>query len=123
MLKVTKVEPNRIDIDLSGSIDAVEMRVALDELISLSSDVTDGTMLYTITDFAMPTLSAFGVELTRLPALFGLLGKYHRMALLTDTQWLQYAAEFEGFLIPGLEVKSFDLADRAVAENWLRNGG
>lgn len=119
MLKITKNGPNRVDIDLSGRIDADNMRQALDDMLAASEDVTHGRMLYTIPEFAMPTLAAIGVEMTYLPKLFSLLGKFDRCAVLTDAAWLKKAAEIEGALFPGIEIKSFDLDQITIAEDWL----
>ncbi|MCB2094157.1 MAG: STAS/SEC14 domain-containing protein [Rhodobacteraceae bacterium] len=122
MLAITKPSANRLDIKLSGSIDAETMRKALDDLIDLSEDVSQGRMLYTITDFAFPTLGAIGVEFTRLSKLFGLLGKFDRCAVLSDSGWLRKAAEVEGALFPGIEIKGFELGETAAAEAWLATG-
>jgi hypothetical protein len=122
MLKITKPSPDRVDIALSGALDADAMRAGLDELIAMSEGVRNGRMLYRITDFAMPTLGAFAVELQRLPKLFALVARFDRCAVLSDTAWLRRAAEIEGALIPGLEVKSFGLGDAAAAEAWLAEG-
>jgi hypothetical protein len=119
MLKITKPSANRIDLELNGDIDADIMRKGLDDLIAYSQDVTDGSMLYTITDFSMPTLGAIAVEMARIPKLFGLLGKFNKCAVLSDTGWLRTAAAVEGALFPGIEIKSFELGDRAAAEAWL----
>jgi SpoIIAA-like len=119
MLTVTKTSPDRVDIVLSGALDAAAMRAGLDELIRLSEGVRHGRMLYRITDFSMPTLGAIGVELGRLPRLFALVSRFDRCAVISDVAWLRRAAEIEGALIPGLEIKSFDLPDAAAAEAWL----
>lgn len=119
MLKITKTAPDRVDISLNGGLDAQEMRAGLDDLIAKSEDVTNGKMLYTISVFAVPTMAALGVELSRLPKLFGLLGKFDKCAVLTDVGWLKTAAEIEGALIPGLEIKAFDLDEQESAEVWL----
>ena len=119
MLAITKPSENRVDIEISGSIDAAAMQTGLDTLIEQSETVVDGRMLYTITNFSMPTMSALAVELKRLPKLFGLLSKYNRCAVVSDTGWLRKAAEVEGALIPGLTIKSFDIDDTERAEEWL----
>jgi hypothetical protein len=119
MLKITKPAANRLDIELSGRLDADTMRTALDDLIAKSEGVTNGRMLYTIPEFAMPTLGAIGVEMGRLPALFGLLGKFDRCAVLSDAGWIRTAAEVEGALFPGIEIKSFELGEADKAEAWL----
>jgi hypothetical protein len=122
MLKITKSAANRVDIELDGTLDAETMRVALDDLIAKSEGIAKGRMLYTVTDFSLPTLGALGVELQRLPKLFALLGKFERCAVLSDTAWLRTAAEIEGAVIPGIAIKSFELDEAAAAEAWLAAG-
>lgn len=122
MLTITKPEPNRVDIELSGRVSSEEMANGLDDLLELSQDVNKGTMLYTITSFAFPDLGAIAVEMARLPKLFGLLGRFDRCAVLTDAAWLRTAAAVEGAMIPGFDVKAFDLSERDAAEVWLKTG-
>jgi hypothetical protein len=122
MLTITKPKPNRVDVELSGTLDSETMRVALDDLIAKSDDVTNGRMLYTITELSVPSLAAIGVEFSRLPKLFGLLGKFDRCAVLSDASWLRTAAEIEGALFPGIEIKSFGLQETEDAEAWLAAG-
>lgn len=119
MLRITKPAPDRVDIQLSGQLDSDTMEKGLSELLEASEGVEHGRMLYTITSFAMPTVGALGVELQYLPKLFGLLGKFDRCAVVSDTDWLRTAAEIEGALIPGLEIKAFQLSEHDDAEAWL----
>tara|TARA_R110002124_G_scaffold91853_1_gene233661 strand:- start:13027 stop:13494 length:468 start_codon:yes stop_codon:yes gene_type:complete len=123
MLKITKQSPARLDIELSGSLDADSMRAALDELIEKSDDIRNGRMLYTISEFSLPTLGAIGVEMTRLPKLFGLLAKFDKCAVLSDSNWLRKAAIVEGALFPGIDIKSFELDEIDAAEAWLAQDG
>lgn len=122
MLTITKPEPNRVDIDLTGKLSSEELAKGLDDLLELSEDVNAGRMLYTITSFAFPDLGTIAVEMARLPKLFGLLGRFDRCAVLSDAAWLRTAAEMEGALMPGLDIKAFDLSDREQAEAWLKIG-
>ena len=122
MLKITKLSADRVDIELSGTLDAASMRTALDELIEKSENVSNGRMLYKITDFSLPTLGAIGVEMTRLPKLFGLLGKFDKCAVLSDSNWLRKAAVVEGAIFPGIDIKSFEMDELDAAEAWLDPG-
>jgi hypothetical protein len=122
MLNVSKPSANRLDIELSGALDADAMRSALDHLVAQSVGITKGKMLYKIFDFEMPTLGAMAVELYRMPELFGLIGKFEKCAVLSDTAWIRSAAEIEGVVFPSLEIKSFALADTKTAESWLEEG-
>ena len=119
MLTITKPSDNRVDLDLAGTLDAETMRNALSELIEKSERVSGGRMLYKISDFAFPTLGAIGVEMGYLPKLFGLLGKFDKCAVLSDAAWIRNAAELEGRMFPGIEIKAFAMDDSAAAEAWL----
>ena len=119
MFIVTSKGNNRLDIELSDKLDAESMKIALDDLIKQSESIENGKMLYTIIDLNLPSLGAIGVELTRLPSLFGLLGKFNRAAVLTDISWLQKASEIKGAVIPGIEIKAFNLDQKLEAEAWL----
>jgi hypothetical protein len=119
MFKVTQNGKNRLDIELSGKLNSEEMTVALDELVSKSEGIENGTMLYEIVDFHIPSLGAIGIELSRLPSMFGLIRKFVRAAVLSDKTWIQKVSELEGALIPGLEIRAFDRDQREEAEAWL----
>ncbi len=119
MFKVTKNGSNRLDIELSGKLDTEEMKIALDELVEKSKDIENGMMLYDIIDFHLPSLGAIGIELSRLPSMFGLMKKFNRAAVLTDKTWLKKVSELEGALYPGLEIKAFDRDQKTEAEAWL----
>ncbi len=119
MFKVTVNGTNRLDIELSGKLNADEMKIALDDLVNKSKDIQNGKMLYEVIDFQLPTFSAIVVEFSRLPSMLGLIKKFDRAAVLTDKTWLKMVSEFEGALYPGLEIKAFNRDQKAEAEDWL----
>jgi len=119
MFNISKPSENRVDITIDGEIDQDTMRDALWDLLQKSEGVSDGRMFYTLTNFEMPSLAAIGVEMTFIPKLFSLLPKYSKCALVADAAWLRTAAEIEGAIIPGLEIKAFEVGQEAEAEAWL----
>jgi hypothetical protein len=119
MFKVIQNGINRLDIEMSGKLNTEDMQIALDELISKSKNIKNGKMLYEIIDFHLPSFGAIGVEFSRLPAMFGLMKKFDRTAVLTDKTWLKKVSELEGALYPGLEIKAFNRDKKAEAEAWL----
>ena len=119
MFSITKPSENRIDIKIDGTIDGEAMRAGLDDLIAHSEEISHGSMLYTITNFSMPTLGAMGVEFAKLPKLFQLLSKFDRCAVISNESWIRTAAEIEGAIIPGLKIKSFEFEEVEEAETWL----
>lgn len=119
MFRMTPNGENRIDLELSGQIDADEMKVALDDLIVQAAAIEHGVMLYRIEDFKLPTLGALAVEFGRLPELFRLMARFDRIAVVCGEAWIQRVSEFEGAFIPGLEIQAFAPDAVAAAEAWL----
>lgn len=119
MVKVIQNGVNRLDIEMSGKLNAEEMRIALDELVSKSKNIENGKMLYEIIDYHLPSLDAILIEFLRLPSMLGFLKKFERAAVLTDKAWLKKVSELEGVLFPGVEIKAFSRDQRVEAEAWL----
>lgn len=119
MLKVTRVSENRLDIEMSGKLDSMQMEKALDELLAKAEGIENGRMLYDVVDYHLPSLGAIGLEFSRLPAMLRFMKKFNRAAVLTDKAWLKTISELEGALYPGLEIKAFDRDQKAAAEAWL----
>ena len=119
MFKVIQKGKNRLDIEMSGKLNAEEMKIVLDELVDKSKDIRNGKMLYDVIDFHLPSLGAIAIEFSRLPSMLGLLKRFDRAAVLTDKTWLKKVSELEGVLYPGLEIKAFDRNQKQEAEAWL----
>lgn len=119
MFKIARQGPNRLDIEMSGRLDAEGMRKALDELISQSEGIEHGQMLYDIVDYHLPSLEAIVIEFARLPSMFKWMMKFDRAAVLSDETWLKKVSEIEGVLFPGLEIKAFGRDQKQEAEAWL----
>ena len=119
MFKVTVTGSNRLDIELSGKLNSEQMQIALDELERRSQEIKNGVMLYDVVEFHLPSLGAIAIEFSRLPSMFGLIGKFRKAAVLTDASWIKKASELEGLLIPGIEIKAFSRDQKEEAESWL----
>ena len=120
MLDIHVKEPGIIQIELNGEIDAAGMESGLNKLLELCEDLDNGKLFYQITDFKMPTLAALGVEFMMMPKLFRLISKVDKAAVLTDEHWIKTASVIEGALIPGLEIKAFDLGEDDAAMEYLK---
>ena len=120
MMTIDVKEPNMIALDIDGEITSETMAVGLDELIRLSADIKNGSMFYTIRNFQFPGRSALAVEFKKLPSLFNLIRKFDRIAVLADAGWIKTSSEIEGKLIPGLEIKAFNLDEEDQALAFLR---
>lgn len=121
MLNIFVKEAGIIEIELKGEIDAAAMESGLNRLLDLCEDLENGKLFYRISDFKMPTLAALGVEFMMMPKLFRLIGKVDKAAVLTDESWIKTASVIEGALIPGLEIKAFDLDEDVAAMDYLKS--
>ena len=121
MFTVSQAGNNRLNITLSGKLNSEQMKAALDELEVKSRDIHDGTLLYDVIDFHLPSLGAIAIEFSRLPAMFGWIRKFKRAAVLVDKNWIKKISEIEGALIPGLEIRGFDRDQKDEAEQWLES--
>lgn len=119
MITISKPADHRIEIALSGQIDGDEMNAALGELVEKCEGITDGQILYRVTEFPFPTPYAFAIEIGYLPKLFGMLHQFQRIAVLSDIHPIRAAAEMQGKFVPGIDIKSFPLGSSAEAETWL----
>ena len=119
MFKVIQNGKNRLDLEMSGKLDAEEMKIVLDELVSKSENIENGKMLYDVVDYHLPSLGAIGIEFSRLPSMFGLIKKFDRAAVLTDKIWIQNVSELKGLFYPNLEIKAFNRDQKEEAEGWL----
>lgn len=119
MFKIERTGPDRMDIMMSGKLDSEGMRKALDELVERSEGISHGKMLYDVVDYHLPTLGAITIEFARLPKMLGFIRHFSRAAVLTDKAWLKAVSEFEGKLIPGLQIRAFERNERAAADQWL----
>ncbi|MDD9979050.1 MAG: STAS/SEC14 domain-containing protein [Boseongicola sp.] len=122
MFDLEKDPKGFVRLTISGQIDEAEMRSGLDAFLNILSDDGKTDFLYTISDFAMPELSAIAVEFGYIPRLLSSIPKIGRVAVIADAAWLRQAAEIEGLLLPGMTIESFSPGHEADAEAWLMGG-
>ncbi len=119
MMNISKVISDRVEVEFSGKIDGEQMTKVIDDMFAAIADMENGLLMYHIGELEMPTVGAIAVELKNLPKIFRLAHKIDRIAVVCDQGWIQTATEIEGKIIPGLEMKSFDLDKENAAIEWL----
>lgn len=118
-MQVTLNEGNRIELTVSGQINAAMMQSGLDRLLELTAPLDHFTYLAVMTNITWPTTGAIRAEFARLPELFRLMRKMNRAAVIANQSWLRKAAEVEGALIPGLDIAAFQPDERDAALAFL----
>lgn len=121
---LTQHKDSHIELVIDGKISDTEMTQLLDSWIQATAvmdaaGIKDATLLYRIENFAMPSLTALMEEMSRMSELWQTMRYFAKMAVVSEQQWIQRVSEFEGWLIPNLEVKGFNPADVDAARAWL----
>ena len=119
MFEINNNGQNRLDLQVSGKIDSEEMKIGLTNFIKKSDGIVNGKVFYKIDDLAMPSLATIGVKMKQRPELLSILKRFDRMAVVSDKRWLNTVADWEGALIPGLDIKGFLPEQEAEAQAWL----
>ena len=99
MFKVNQNGTNRLDIEMSGKLNAEDMTIALDELVTKSKHIENGKMLYDVIDYKLPSLGALRIEFSRFFEMLTWMKKFDRAAVVTDKTWLKKV--FESNILDG----------------------
>ncbi|GAA5481672.1 STAS/SEC14 domain-containing protein [Haloferula sargassicola] len=110
---------NHLDMTFGGQLDAEGMHAVLDEFCAQSEGIENGTLLYRVEDFQIPTPHAIAIEISRMPKMLRLMRRFRRAAILAEKDWIRKISEWEGKLLPGLEIKAFTLDEETEAQTWL----
>jgi hypothetical protein len=121
MNQVKRTGSDRLDLIVSGKLDAAEATQLIDALIEQAQGIENGRMLVDIDEFQMPTLGALRIELSRLPEAIRFTRQFSRVAVLSGEAWVNAVSTIEGKLIPGLAIKSSRRDQRYQAESWLQS--
>lgn len=112
------VPPHVVAFEIDGTVTAPD----LDDLYAAVEKAMDGKgpvhLFGEIHGVGGLTLEALGNNFKRGIALLPRIGRVDRYAVVTDKNWIATMAQFEGAIIPGLDVKTWPVAERAAALEW-----
>lgn len=105
-----RVDGGIVASDIERAMKALELKLQTNERVSFFVEIDD--------------LSGVSPEAIFKDIRYGLgqlknLGRFYRSAVVTDIKWIRAAAGVEDLLIPRVEVKAFEKADRDVALAWI----
>lgn len=67
------------------------------------------------------TLPALLKDLKGAAQRMDVLGRVQKAALVTDSKWIRMAVPFDDKTLKGVQIRVFDLKDRAAAQAWVRS--
>lgn len=110
--------PHVVAFEIDGTVTAPDM----DDLYAAVEKTMDGkgpVHLYgEIHGIGGLTLEAVGANVKRGLGLLPKLGRVARYAVVSDRSWIRTLAELEGAFVPGLEVRTYPVAEREDALAW-----
>ena len=68
------------------------------------------------------TLPALLKDIKLAAQRIDVLGRVERAALVTDSKWIRMAVPFDDKTMKGVQIRVFNLKDRAKAQTWVRSG-
>ncbi|SKA35118.1 STAS/SEC14 domain-containing protein [Consotaella salsifontis] len=121
MLSVTPSPSNILIIETRGKLDGDD----IDRAIAAYEDKLAGageakiSTLAVLRDFDGMTAEALLKDVRYGLARLGDLGRVHRVAVVTDANWLRRIADLQNIVLPRVEIRAFPMADESSARSWL----
>ena len=112
--EITDLPPGVIGFEVSGKLESGDYRDIL--MPALQTAAANGEVRVVI---VIPKFDGFSGGALWQDLKMGVehWGKWKRIALVTDVEWMIHGTQLFGWMTPG-EVKHFSLADRAAAGAW-----
>lgn len=119
MIEMLKSEPGLIAARFAGSLGREETDKLMDQ-VEASLAAQDKTHLYIeVEGLPMVALEALPSYIPRALALLGKLGRFGRIAVVSDRPWVRLATRIESALLPGVSYETFEPGERAQAMAWV----
>lgn len=119
MIQLIPSAEDVIALKISGRLTRDELMRIVD-LVEPSLETREKTHIYVeVDDSTGFDVTALGEYLPRVFHMFGKLGRFGRVAVVSDQRWLRWAAKLESALLPHISYETFESAERARALAWV----
>jgi len=115
-----KLEDKIVHMSITGNIKPESMTQGLDWIHELDAEDDDFNLRIDMAQGEFDDLAAISAEFKRVATVLRHSKSAKKCALMTDSMFLRNSAKVEGAVIPGLEVRTFDLDEATPAERWLK---
>ncbi len=115
-----KLEDKIVHMSITGNIKPESMTQGLDWIHELDAEDDDFNLRIDMAQGEFDDLAAISAEFKRVATVLRHSKSAKKCALMTDSMFLRNSAKVEGAVIPGLEVRTFDLDEETPAERWLK---
>lgn len=111
--------PDVVALRVGGTITSADIEHVWAS-IDASLDEADQIGLYTeVVDLTGVTLPGLVKDVAMGFKNIGKLKHFARIAVVTDAGWIRTAADIEDKLFPGIEIRTFEMAEDEAAMAWL----
>lgn len=119
MLEFLSTANNIIAVRIEGHISHSEMNALLERCEAAVADNEETHFYCEIANYEGFEAHGFALIMARGWQLIGKREKLGRIAVVTDTSWLRWAARVESALLPGISYETFTMNERNEALAWV----
>ncbi len=115
------LDNNIVHMSVSGPIAKESMDAGLDWIHQIEEANDNFSLRVNMPEEDFTGLGQITQQFKRVGTVMRHAKSADKCAVMTDSAFLRNSARVEGSVIPGLEVRSFDLDETRPAERWLNN--
>ncbi|HEX6127189.1 MAG TPA: STAS/SEC14 domain-containing protein [Pyrinomonadaceae bacterium] len=119
MIEILDSPKHVVAMKLSGALTAADITAAYKAGEEALKDNERISYFVEVEPSMQFTFEGLMKDLAQVPRQFGRLGRYYRMALVTDKGWMAALARVEGLVFSSIDVRVFAHAERAKAFAWV----
>ncbi|WP_409433332.1 STAS/SEC14 domain-containing protein [Litorimonas sp. RW-G-Af-16] len=113
------LDNNIAAMSVTGEVDPDTLQKTIEWIETASNDHEDLTICVDMAKVDFDGLAAINKEFRNIGRVLRYAHDVDKVAVMSDSQFIRNTAEVEGSVIPGLEIKAYDLDEIAPATNWL----
>lgn len=119
MIDIETLAPHAHRIAVYGEITGDDIMRFVDFARAEVAAGTRKSVMIDVVSFAAISFTAVREELAHLPVLFKWAFSLHRIAIISDEEWIRVAARIESALLPGITYAVYDETQEADARAFV----
>lgn len=118
MLNVMPSPSHLVGLFVKGDVTADDIRKAIDAVEARLQNNPQISLFVEMDDISGVSGEALGLDLRYAISKWRDIGRFHRVAVVTDQQMVRNLVRFERFMLPHIELKLFGSNERTEALAW-----
>ena len=119
MIEILKSQPDVIAVKVGGKMGREGLDALIERLERSLAERSKTHIFVEVENFTGIDPDALGDYLPRAFAMMGKLGRFGRIAVVSDQMWVRAATRLESALLPNIRYEVFESAERDRALAWV----